>query len=218
MASAATMSTEQPVKKEWNSCFRSQMRKTQLCRFNAKGKCRYGPSCMFAHSQEELKNVPDLLKTSLCQDFAEGKCPFSSELCPYAHGREELRRTEAFSRKKSKASKQASSDNTDKVLVDDGTSSDVSAPTCSTSLGESNQGDSFSSFQLDSEDFTDGASSTYASDGGCTPCTSMPLCPVPYSEELAMQGVQSYSPTNMGQAGGYYMLVPVVMMPSYQSG
>jgi len=142
---ASSSSAASAPKKEYNSCFRAQMRKTQLCKHFQKGKCRYGANCMFAHSQEELQNPPSLMKTSLCTAFAQGGCRFAAELCPYAHGREELVRTPAFLRKKG-PNTQASTAVTTAALqlhqqgsteawemASDGSMSE--APTCSTSVG-----------------------------------------------------------------------------------
>mmetsp|Transcript_10750 Transcript_10750/g.24540 ORF Transcript_10750/g.24540 Transcript_10750/m.24540 type:complete len:290 (-) Transcript_10750:157-1026(-) len=91
---------------QWNGSFRSQLRNTALCRYAAKGKCRYGSQCMFAHSVEQLNTLPDLAKTSLCKAWAAGHCPLSSKECQYAHGRGELRRTPAFQRKSANQSQQ----------------------------------------------------------------------------------------------------------------
>eukprot|EP00971_Amphidinium_carterae_P321526 6391087-Amphidinium_carterae.2 len=88
----------------FSGCFRSQLRKTALCRHYSKGKCRYGSSCLFAHSEEELQNPPCLVKTSICKAWMEGTCPFESHLCTFAHGRDELKRTPAFQRKRGKVS------------------------------------------------------------------------------------------------------------------
>jgi len=75
---------------------------------------------MFAHSEAELQNPPSLLKTSLCQAWLDGQCPLEASCCQYAHGRDELRRTPAFQRKKGKnASPAAEVDN----VSSDGTSS-----------------------------------------------------------------------------------------------
>jgi hypothetical protein len=69
--------------------------KTEICRFNAVGRCRNGAKCSFAHGQAELRAHPDLKKTSLCQQWARGKCKMASKDCPYAHGKCELRKFQA---------------------------------------------------------------------------------------------------------------------------
>mmetsp|Transcript_1296 Transcript_1296/g.2813 ORF Transcript_1296/g.2813 Transcript_1296/m.2813 type:complete len:309 (-) Transcript_1296:85-1011(-) len=65
--------------------------KTTLCRMHARGRCRYGLECLFAHSLEELKRAPDLTKTRLCQAWTQGSCHKDAAECSFAHGREELR-------------------------------------------------------------------------------------------------------------------------------
>mmetsp|Transcript_12865 Transcript_12865/g.29022 ORF Transcript_12865/g.29022 Transcript_12865/m.29022 type:complete len:249 (-) Transcript_12865:97-843(-) len=158
----ASLAADASSKKEYNSCFRSQMRNTQLCKFFQKGKCRYGPSCMFAHNQEELQNPPSLVKTSLCMAFAQGKCPYDADLCPYAHGREELIRTPAFQRKKGRNARAATAAAIQacETASFDGSMSEASAPTLSTSVGLSE-----SIFQSEFDDSNDGSNSVHASEG-----------------------------------------------------
>mmetsp|Transcript_52006 Transcript_52006/g.96265 ORF Transcript_52006/g.96265 Transcript_52006/m.96265 type:complete len:221 (-) Transcript_52006:191-853(-) len=83
-----------------NSCFRAQMKKTTLCRYYAKGKCALGAECNFAHSLDELQRAPDLSKTRLCEAWLAGQCPLESYLCPFAHGKQDRRRTPAFQGRK----------------------------------------------------------------------------------------------------------------------
>lgn len=53
-----------------------------------------GQSCNFAHSDLELREQPNLVATQLCFRFsAKGRCNKGAK-CTFAHGREELRRTE----------------------------------------------------------------------------------------------------------------------------
>jgi len=66
-----------------------ELRKTKMCSFHAKGHCRYGVNCAFAHFPHELHIAPDLRKTSLCKAFEAGKC--STRDCKFAHGEKELR-------------------------------------------------------------------------------------------------------------------------------
>ena len=47
---------------------------------------------MFAHSSEELKDMPDLRKTRICTAFTQGNC--SNLDCKFAHGAEELKISE----------------------------------------------------------------------------------------------------------------------------
>lgn len=50
-----------------------------------------GNSCSFAHSDLELREQPNLLKTDLCFRFMrKGRCSKGTS-CTFAHGREELR-------------------------------------------------------------------------------------------------------------------------------
>lgn len=67
--------------------------KTQACRFFAKGWCRSGTNCAFAHSAEEMRDCPDLTKTSICHRWARHQCPRTAKECRYAHGAWDLRRT-----------------------------------------------------------------------------------------------------------------------------
>jgi len=89
---------------------RSQVRKTELCRFFSQKKgCRHrSSSCPYAHGEDELQERPNLLKTSLCRPFLEGKCVAESGRCGFAHGHRELRKTSAFDDPpKTKTQKQA---------------------------------------------------------------------------------------------------------------
>lgn len=65
--------------------------KTQLCKFNRRGRCRRGVECQFAHSDKEKRSTPDLSKTVLCRLWRQGACPHTAELCSFAHGLAELR-------------------------------------------------------------------------------------------------------------------------------
>ena len=55
------------------------------------GKCFKGEKCSYAHSNEELKEIPNLIKTKLCTHFMAGCCP-KEDKCKYAHGQFELRK------------------------------------------------------------------------------------------------------------------------------
>lgn len=66
-----------------------QVYKAAWCVFHARGKCTRGSNCSFAHSAEELRQLPDLRKTKLCNAFLGGQC--SNNNCSYAHGLQELR-------------------------------------------------------------------------------------------------------------------------------
>lgn len=66
--------------------------KTRFCKFHARGRCRRGTQCTFAHSNEELQPRPDYFKTQLCVDFFRNASCTMAELCRYAHSPEEVRR------------------------------------------------------------------------------------------------------------------------------
>jgi hypothetical protein len=55
------------------------------------GKCFKGESCSYAHNLDELKEIPNLLKTKICTHYNAGYCP-NGERCNYAHGLAELRK------------------------------------------------------------------------------------------------------------------------------
>ena len=73
-----------------------QFEKTEMCRFFARGACKRGEGCGFAHAAEELRVAPNLTKTSLCKDWLKGRCPLSAPLCDFAHGVADLRTTPGF--------------------------------------------------------------------------------------------------------------------------
>uniref|UniRef100_A0A0G4ID31 C3H1-type domain-containing protein n=1 Tax=Chromera velia CCMP2878 TaxID=1169474 RepID=A0A0G4ID31_9ALVE len=68
--------------------------KTQMCPWLAKGFCKRGEKCDFAHSEDELRSRPDLKKTRLCVAFMKGECLLQSDQCEFAHGEEERRFTD----------------------------------------------------------------------------------------------------------------------------
>lgn len=72
-----------------------QFSKTELCKFKAKGFCRNGVSCNFAHSKEEMNSRPCLSKTKICESFQVGRCT-EGDSCRFAHSMEELRSTAVF--------------------------------------------------------------------------------------------------------------------------
>lgn len=87
--------------REKQTLFVGQFRKTKMCRFHETGRCRYAEKCPFAHSNDELEDLPDLRKTSICKNWQNGCCNFAADRCSFAHGKEELRKTPPFGRKKS---------------------------------------------------------------------------------------------------------------------
>jgi len=65
--------------------------KTRLCKFYAKGKCRRGEACTYAHGEVEVQPQPDFFRTQFCVDFLRsGACKAGSR-CSYAHDLQELR-------------------------------------------------------------------------------------------------------------------------------
>jgi hypothetical protein len=74
----------------------TQFLKTVSCAFYAKGNCTRGAGCGYAHSDDELRTVPNLIKTSLCKAWKVGSCRLGALQCPYAHGAKELKTTPYF--------------------------------------------------------------------------------------------------------------------------
>lgn len=65
--------------------------KTTLCRFHVQGMCKRGKSCNFAHTQSEMRQLPDLFRTKRCKPFVEtGIC--NNPDCRFAHHRNERRK------------------------------------------------------------------------------------------------------------------------------
>jgi hypothetical protein len=81
---------------ERQEMFHNQFKKTVVCRFFFNNACKRGTKCTFAHSAAELQDVPDLRKTALCKQWKQGMCRFFAEDCPFAHGKHELRMSQAF--------------------------------------------------------------------------------------------------------------------------
>lgn len=66
--------------------------KTKMCSLNNLNICKKGKDCPFAHSEDELRDKPNLQKTKLCDSFLTGEC-HRGDHCPFAHGEDELRST-----------------------------------------------------------------------------------------------------------------------------
>ncbi|ORM42343.1 uncharacterized protein BXIN_1126 [Babesia sp. Xinjiang] len=76
-----------------------QFHKTKLCpHMNKPEGCLRSmrTECPYAHSPEELKEPPNLLKTAMCKLHMRGCCNKLPENCPYAHSYLELRHTDGF--------------------------------------------------------------------------------------------------------------------------
>eukprot|EP01028_Stygiella_incarcerata_P000351 TRINITY_DN103_c0_g1_i3.p1 TRINITY_DN103_c0_g1~~TRINITY_DN103_c0_g1_i3.p1 ORF type:complete len:386 (+),score=98.69 TRINITY_DN103_c0_g1_i3:1271-2428(+) len=68
-----------------------EKRKTKLCRHFARGYCRFGPRCAFAHGEEELRfdlERSPYYKTEICKFWPNCK---NGDKCRWAHGDEDLR-------------------------------------------------------------------------------------------------------------------------------
>ena len=46
--------------------------KTKLCPLNQEGTCPKGDTCSYAHSNEEIRQQPNLTKTKLCMLYQAG--------------------------------------------------------------------------------------------------------------------------------------------------
>eukprot|EP00929_Paragymnodinium_shiwhaense_P030769 TRINITY_DN17379_c0_g1_i1.p1 TRINITY_DN17379_c0_g1~~TRINITY_DN17379_c0_g1_i1.p1 ORF type:complete len:462 (+),score=80.80 TRINITY_DN17379_c0_g1_i1:98-1483(+) len=67
----------------------SAFTKTRLCRFYAKGICKRGEGCTYAHTEAELRALPDVFRTKLCPLLSRtGRCMLVD--CTYAHKEDEL--------------------------------------------------------------------------------------------------------------------------------
>lgn len=80
------------------STLHKELKKTKFCLYQHRGICRFGDSCAFAHTLEEMQPAPNFSKTQLCKAYAEGGC--HNPHCPYAHGEDELRSTGIFHKRK----------------------------------------------------------------------------------------------------------------------
>lgn len=89
MNTNTTKKTNTTKEKAKSSVFTTHLSKTRMCKFNLLGTCSMGSNCGFAHSEEELKPLPDLWRTSLCPVlFQTGQC--NAKNCTYAHSKDEL--------------------------------------------------------------------------------------------------------------------------------
>eukprot|EP00930_Biecheleria_cincta_P100081 TRINITY_DN91696_c0_g1_i1.p1 TRINITY_DN91696_c0_g1~~TRINITY_DN91696_c0_g1_i1.p1 ORF type:complete len:350 (+),score=64.71 TRINITY_DN91696_c0_g1_i1:95-1051(+) len=66
-------------------------KRTRMCKFNLIGACKRGKTCVFAHSEADLQEEPNLEKTKMCTSFSlSGTCKWGTS-CRFAHGPRELR-------------------------------------------------------------------------------------------------------------------------------
>lgn len=73
---------------------KGQFRKTKLCGNHKRNRCELGANCPFAHSQEELQPMPDLMKTKMCYNYFRRRC--NDPNCKFAHGSGQLRSVWAY--------------------------------------------------------------------------------------------------------------------------
>jgi len=69
--------------------------KTKMCKFFILNCCSRGDQCQFAHSKDQLAQLPDLFRTKLCRTLINtGVCNETD--CRYAHSKDELRNVDGF--------------------------------------------------------------------------------------------------------------------------
>eukprot|EP00923_Selenidium_pygospionis_P040101 GHVN01069439.1.p2 GENE.GHVN01069439.1~~GHVN01069439.1.p2 ORF type:complete len:813 (-),score=110.02 GHVN01069439.1:3985-6423(-) len=71
-----------------------QFYKTKCCIPFARGRCRRGEKCCFAHGDKELRNRVNLVHTKLCERWMRDTC--DNPDCGFAHGEQELRSTNDY--------------------------------------------------------------------------------------------------------------------------
>jgi hypothetical protein len=71
-----------------------QLHNTKMCVYYKQGSCKYGAKCVFAHSEQDVAQLPDLAKTRICVNFEAGNCQDPN--CLFAHSYEELRSTDFY--------------------------------------------------------------------------------------------------------------------------
>lgn len=64
--------------------------KTHLCKFYAKGTCKRGRKCSWAHGEADIRPFPVFFKTRMCYNWIYFRA-CDREPCTYAHAEEELR-------------------------------------------------------------------------------------------------------------------------------
>eukprot|EP00930_Biecheleria_cincta_P023560 TRINITY_DN17011_c0_g1_i1.p1 TRINITY_DN17011_c0_g1~~TRINITY_DN17011_c0_g1_i1.p1 ORF type:complete len:455 (+),score=75.72 TRINITY_DN17011_c0_g1_i1:87-1367(+) len=69
----------------------SRCRKTQMCKFFVAHGCQRGASCSYAHSDAELRAIPDLRCTQICPELLAGKVCMASK-CQFAHSAAERKK------------------------------------------------------------------------------------------------------------------------------
>lgn len=95
---------------------KQQYKATKLCKFFLAKKCRRGAACNFAHTEDQLREMPDYAKTRLCVQFQiRGYCE-SGASCNFAHGKEEMKMATA-ERQKKKADEEGWKDDVEEAVV-----------------------------------------------------------------------------------------------------
>jgi len=73
-----------------SSAMRNKFHKTRVCSFFLVGKCRKRGACNFAHSEQEISDLPDLSRTKMCPAALQDR-PCADFACSFAHRSGELR-------------------------------------------------------------------------------------------------------------------------------
>lgn len=92
LTSAMTFANEDAVEQLETSSRapRNKFAKTKMCTLFLNGHCKKRGKCNFAHSEEEMRPLPNLSKTKLCPKLLNSEICVDSD-CPFAHSPEELR-------------------------------------------------------------------------------------------------------------------------------
>eukprot|EP00922_Rhytidocystis_sp_ex-Travisia-forbesii_P037114 GHVS01055324.1.p1 GENE.GHVS01055324.1~~GHVS01055324.1.p1 ORF type:complete len:828 (+),score=223.14 GHVS01055324.1:436-2919(+) len=78
-----------------------QFHKTRMCPFIRTGCFRFRRSCCpYAHSDQELRSSPNLVKTAMCRLHAMNRCNKPADECFFAHSIDQLRSTHDFYKSK----------------------------------------------------------------------------------------------------------------------
>eukprot|EP00929_Paragymnodinium_shiwhaense_P076643 TRINITY_DN3943_c0_g1_i4.p1 TRINITY_DN3943_c0_g1~~TRINITY_DN3943_c0_g1_i4.p1 ORF type:complete len:296 (+),score=22.84 TRINITY_DN3943_c0_g1_i4:133-888(+) len=77
-------------RKNRNMVLQALCAKTKMCKYmETTGTCREGRRCRYAHREEEMRGLPDLLYTRPCRNFLAGSCS-AGDQCNFAHADEDL--------------------------------------------------------------------------------------------------------------------------------
>mmetsp|Transcript_65627 Transcript_65627/g.171954 ORF Transcript_65627/g.171954 Transcript_65627/m.171954 type:complete len:297 (+) Transcript_65627:139-1029(+) len=81
--------------------------KTTSCSFFAKGICKKGESCSFAHGGVDVRVRPDLTKTVMCSSWQRRRMCKAGDNCRFAHGPTDLRHCRGDAQRTSHAQENA---------------------------------------------------------------------------------------------------------------